>query len=98
MGGLFHCGCCLDGHPRMRCNGKLVATDAELERMSEMRKCIKKVHCVPTGSGTRRASLGHKMHCLYHQLFLNASSLSSLRWCCTCVVSCTADQGTEAGI
>eukprot|EP00959_Pyramimonas_sp_CCMP1952_P170805 3569185-Pyramimonas_sp.AAC.1 len=82
----------------MRRNDKVVATDAELERMSDMRKLIKKVYCVPTGLGTRRASLGHKMHCLYHQLFLNTSSLSCLRWYCACVVSCTTDQGTEASI
>ncbi len=37
--------------------------------------------CIPTGLGSRRASLVHKMHCLHHAIFMETGSWEGVQEC-----------------
>jgi len=51
---------------RPRVGGKYRLHDDELAAMASINARIHCIYCIPTALGCKRASLGHKLHCLYH--------------------------------
>lgn len=65
-------------------------------QLSEWQSGIVKHIGVPTGIGSKRATLAHKVHNFLHSLILELGSWSNVQKCCQKVTAVVTDHGTES--
>lgn len=54
--------------------------------------------CTCAGLGSRRSGVGHKLHAVYHQLFMLTGRPPLLKDLCECIAAFTVDLGVEASM
>jgi hypothetical protein len=81
---------------RVDCRENVETSDAELGCLSALASKIRNFYCTCAALGSRRASLGHKLHAILHQCFMMTGTPPLLQKVCASIASWTVDLGVES--